>query len=905
MEKRRNTLDRFQLLPFGRKSTPAAAPEAAASAQADARTSGSDKHRKTFERSERLKELTELLRGSNMSRASSTPTPPPVPPPRRPRLLQTGSGASSIEVHDSPVATSADDQCLSPEEPQSKTSTSQLPKQNSNGSRPQQHGNNSSSSGGGSGSISVPTSSTASRLFHSMRPNASFSNLEAFMLGNCEKSKSSPPLAAGEELDPSSSEWATQLSRPESRIGSSPSAQKARLPFRSLSFTQIDCKSTLSAWRDRLRRDKAIEPPTLTHNKAVDQYRVENSEPGWIHIPLRSTALSINLNYGQEKSLENVLEDVSESITEDDIFNTDSNNAGSGAVPATASSVIAAHAKMESLSDTIHSEGEEYALPLTVRANNPPIIVEPESPSTPSTPNLVTLLEEPQTPESLATPTADSVLQTATTCLIPVPVYECASQEWLETPAQEWVELSPEFGIIPETTQPPTPHAACQISQTEMLTTALCGDSLPIISVSRSVEEGDEPESGTASPETESIPSRYNLDADQQAGQPYSPDDAGAELRSSSKMATPRHSTGERQKRYLDKSTKRKGMYIDSSDWHQRVDSHRGLALDMSMGSFEDVKPDSPDDAKAYASSPVMFDLNTPELEKASLSWSSSHDKPQLLSSFSCQSSEEKDDVSTGNNNNNSNNSKSNSFLQTDSLSDTEERVSWSPTPSGDYDHKRYSKRPLTVRGPYGQMLEAELKRPNRMHFEEIMEEMRDGNADSPHMRREHAAKSAAGSSRINMPQYSNSVRVRKSNAYLPVPSHTRAASTPSQIEHVSKGSLSPLPISVSAKDLNEVADKHQMKRAASEAPVSKPTHSKRSQSISSESKSQHLHQHHHGNHHHHHHGSKRSPDASKAGGSSSNKSDVAPTAALLAELLKGSSENMLSEQRQKTIAVS
>lgn len=181
---------------------------------------------------------------------------------------------------------------------------------------------------------------------------------------------------------------------------------------------------------------------------------------------------------------------------------------------------------------------------------------------------------------------------------------------------------------------------------------------------------------------------------------------------------------------------------------------------------------------------------------------------------------------------------------------------------------------------------------------------------NSPHTRREHPAKSNAGSMR-NLPQYSNSVRVRKSNAYLPVPSHTRAASTPSQIEHISKGSsLSPMPISVSAKDLNKVisaGEKHQMKRASSEAPISKPAHNKRSQSISTDSKSQHLHQHHQQQHHHHHHGGKRSPEGHRAasGNSNSNKSNVAPTAALLAELLKGSSENMLSEQRQKTIAVS
>lgn len=766
MEKRRNTLDRFQRLTFGRKSSPSNSVDVASNSKAD-------KHRKTYERSERLKELTELLRGSNISRASSTPTPPPVPPPRRPRALNSSSGASSLDVPDQ-AATCADaDQCQTAEELKPGAGT-QLLKQNSTNSKTNNNSNSSASgSGSGSGSVSGngsgnTSSSTTARLFQSIRPNASFSNLEAFVLGNREKSKSSPPLAARDEVDPTSSEWATQLSRPESRTESSPggSAPKGRLPFRSLSFTQIDCKSTLSAWRDRLRQ-KSIEPPTLTHKRtehyadlphkqhergreteAGEREEKKNADPGWVHIPLKTSGLTINLNYGQEKSLENVLEDVSESINDDDIFNTD-NSIGTSVVPATASSVIAAHAKMESLSDTIHSEGEcnvseEYVLPVVVKTSNPPIIVEPVcNESKPEaeaeaealgSPNLVTLLEETQPQDAvdeIAKSSADNFLQTATTCLIPVPVYECAAQEWLETPAQEWVEFAPEFGIVPETTQPPMSHAACQISQTKMLTTAVCGDSLPIISVSRSLEEDENDyDSELASPQTETITNRYPVD-DQQSGQTYQEqDDVSTEMRSSSKMATPRHSTGERHKRHLDRSTKRKGMYIDNSDWQQRVDKQRGgLALDISLGSFEDAKPDSPDDTKVYDNSPVMFDLNTPELEKTSLSWSGSLDKPLLLSSFSCQSSEEKDDASS-NNNNSGNNSKSNSFLRTESLSDTEERISWSPTPTGDYDHKRYSKRPLTVRGPYGQMLEAELKRPNRMQFEEIMEEMRDANAE-------------------------------------------------------------------------------------------------------------------------------------------------------------------------------
>ncbi|KAH8310855.1 hypothetical protein KR044_003245, partial [Drosophila immigrans] len=940
MEKRRNTLDRFQRLTFGRKSSSAATAAAAAAASASAsdggasnsRAAGGDKHRKTSDRSERLKELTELLRGSNSSRASSTPTPPPIPPPRRPRLPHNGSGTSgSLDMQDAAAATA--------------TPTNQTASNSSSGG--------SAAGGGGSNNTNTNTntstqpSSTAARLFHSIRPNTSLSNLEAFMLGNREKSKSSPPLTVGDELDPAnSSEWATQLAGAESRSGSHSNsaahASKSKLPFRSVSFSQIDCKSTLSALRDRLRRDKAIEstpsptptptnfPPADTVDLLYERSRIP--DPGWVHIPLKSTGLCINLNYGQEKSLEHVLEDVPDSIPEEDIFNTDSSSIV-GILPATASSVIAAHAKMESLSDTIHSEGEctgseecpPVALKAMVQAIDPPIIVEPEpepEPSpTASTPNLVTLLEE-------STPPSDNVLQTATTCLIPVPVYECAAQEWLETPAQEWVELAPEFGIVPQTTQPPMSHAACKITQPETLTTALRGDLLPTISVSRSSEESEERGKGNASPHSEQG-EMFSQSVDEQRAQ-YSPDELDLEMPSSdATIATPRHSSGERHKRHLDKSTKRKGMYIDNSDWHRRVEPHPGLALDISIANFQAIKPDSPTDETQpmYANSPVMFDLNTPEMEKGSPVWRGSQEKPQLLSSFSCQSSEEKDDASSStNNNNNNSNSKTNTFLQTDSMSDTEERISWSPTPSGDYDHKRYSKRPLTVRGPYGQMLEAELKKPNRMHFEEILEELRE--TDSQHTRNAVAKPLSAGSTRNNMPQYSNSMRVRKSNAYLPVPSHARAASTPSQMEHVSGSSgigsgsgsgkqVPTLPISVSAKDLKEtldVADKqaqHQMKRAASEAPATKPHHSKRSQSMSADSKSQH----HHGHHHHHGHGSKRNPDATSSGsgsGSNSNSSNkskaphatnVPPTAALLAELLKGSSENMLSEQRQKTIA--
>ncbi|KAH8295057.1 hypothetical protein KR018_006438, partial [Drosophila ironensis] len=919
MEKRRNTLDRFQRLGFGRKSSPAAA---ASSSSSMPTASAPEKQRKTSERSERLRELTELLRGGgggggSSSRASSTPTPPPpppppVPPPRKPRhsnLERQDTGASQNSESEGGISNH-----LKPSEDTARHS--------------------------GGGGIS-----TAARLFASLRPNTSLSNLEALMLSNREKSKSPPPPAqqqhhhqrqrpAAKNADATGSgsfESTAQASRSESR-----NAQKA-IPFRSVSFSQIDCKSTLSALRDRLRRDKAIEAPSPspTHSKE-EVTAVPSPDPGWVHIPLRKTELSINLHYGQEKSLDH---DV---IQEEDIFSSEFTASGGSEIlfpaAATASSVIAAHATMESLTDTIQSESD-CLIKEEAQPHVQPVleITPPASSVSGSAPNLATLMEE-QLP--LEAP-PDNFLQTATTCEIPVPVYECAAQEWLETPAQEWVEVAPEeFGIVPETIQPPLPHAACKVSQTQStLTTAVRSDLVPTISVSRSSEEGDELAKIEDVPQVEVATTARNPSMEH--CKQYSHDDldlTNVDLRSSLEaIATPRHSTDERQRRHLDKSTKRKGMYIDNADWQAPLETpSRGLALDISVANLNAIKPESPDAtstaaSQMYISSPISsysFELNTPELEKGSPSWGSGglgRDKAQLLSNFSCHSSEEKDDASP----------RSYSFLRTDSTSDNEcdraarererERISASPTPSGgDYDYKRFSKRPL--RGPYGQMLEAEMKKPNRMHFEEILEELRE--TDSIHLRSVGpggAGGGASGGSR-NLPQYSNSMRVRKTSTLLPVPSHARAASTPSQLEHSSKTmTAATAQISVSAKNLSETElgqqQLHHMKRAASEAPAPKSHHSKRSQSMSTERPNQHHHHHGHSHSHghsHHHHGPKRNQDAGSsdkttkaatASGRASGASgaggtaNIKPTPALLAELLKGSSENMISEQRQKTIA--
>lgn len=252
--------------------------------------------------------------------------------------------------------------------------------------------------------------------------------------------------------------------------------------------------------------------------------------------------------------------------------------------------------------------------------------------------------------------------------------------------------------------------------------------------------------------------------------------------------------------------------------------------------------------------------------------------------------------------------------------------------------------------------------------------------------RRQRSIHDDAGG-RSNVPHYSNSMRVRKTtnNTYLPVPQHTRAASTPSQIENVSSSGsrngaagtehyddddaiikVKPLekkcqstldtttigrdelltttttpvavattvtasPTTTTCKAMKSSKSaavlQREQKRASSEAPLSK-THSKRSQSMSSTEKPntahlQHVHQ------------QKRSLDVTNSNktnknnhstgaatgnkaaatvsgqtsnttsSSSSSTTNILPTPELLAQLLKGSSEKLLSEQRQQMYAVS
>ncbi|XP_053961835.1 uncharacterized protein LOC128865531 isoform X2 [Anastrepha ludens] len=993
MEKRRNTLDRFQRLGFGRKSTPA-------SSGASSESSGSSRNRKSNEKSERLRELTELLRGGNRS----SPTPPPIPPPRKPRH-GSHSATNSLERSDTQMhapavgtasagtssldntplsfmSTRTDDILLMDQEEQTMSSANDSTKRDANDDEKGDCGRSNalSTSAKAEAATAAATLAPTTNLYDTLKPNTSLSNFESLMSMSRAKSKSPPPprssgvsvkscsVNANSAQLANSTDIATKLTRPESRTVIGSYAQKG-IPFRSASFSQIDIssgkykKSSWSALRDRLWRDKvvgSVDSATSRKNRGNEEavtVTVEEkvrSEPDWIYIPLKKKIeMSINLNYGQDmKNLENVSESP-DTIPEEDIFNTDVEQTSSITEECKAAAfkpnLVIAHAKMESLTDTIQSENDytieagEVAVaiepvPAVVEAEagavekakviEQPTILEPINAEGRET-NVATVMEERIPLES----PPDNFLQTATTCLIPVPVYECAAQDWrLENPPQEWVEVQPEeFGIIPETIEPLLSLSDCvNVKPVPKTAQEYRVENVPTISVSRSSEEADDKcilrrkdalddefcnpvERRQASIDTAELSKRYSHDDI----------DVGIEKRASLDAITTRHSADERKR--IDKSKRRKGMYIDNAAWSESPDGDghgRGLALDISLANFNAIKPDKseecgimyinspPTDENRTPGSLCSPEINTPESDKPPV-WT----KADRLASFSLQSSEEKDDLQCG----------------IDSVSDNEnergpmhgrEHTSPSPVP-GDYDFKRYSKRPL--RGPYGQMLEKEMKKPNKMHFEEILEDLRESE-NSTQSRRSRIAYDDSStitmSATRNIPHHSNSMRVRKSNTFLPVPAHTRAASTPSQIENTSKGAgvgslekmyahekryQSTLDNSVTSDDKDYLDAGHhyqphhhhhhhhqrEAKRAASEAPAQKSHHNKRSQSMSGEktaSASAHV-----------AHQAKRSLDATTTGGAKTKA--VVPSQELLAELLKGSSEKLISEQRQQMAA--
>lgn len=249
-----------------------------------------------------------------------------------------------------------------------------------------------------------------------------------------------------------------------------------------------------------------------------------------------------------------------------------------------------------------------------------------------------------------------------------------------------------------------------------------------------------------------------------------------SQVNSGSDKSSPSHSPNHAdEKRRLDKSKRRKGIYIQwpavekASEMSVESDSNGGNSTpeesksvwksgeksleDIGRKESDDTFPNSPTQKVSFASRKLSHgqtldinctnkfdaskhsdslgsnDPNTPDSDygvSKPLFWP----KNNRRQSLTYQSSDEKDDPVPAH-------SPSfkpfrNLFLRSESVSDNEsdrgdrsgsrDRTSASPAPNGEQDLKRYSKRPL--RGPYGQMLEAEMKKPAKVHYDEILEEL-------------------------------------------------------------------------------------------------------------------------------------------------------------------------------------
>lgn len=319
MEKRRNTLDRLQRFGFGRRSSPS--------------PTNSDKLKKSTDKSERLKELTELLKKGN---TTIIPPPPlaPVPPPRYKR-------------HESPILWKGDSEQLD--------------------------------------EISV-----------------SMKRVESEKRKVFEPYIPPPPPPPPPPLPP-----------PPINIKKQTKGSRG-IPFRSSSFTQVDIKSTLNAIRDRFRRDKSVEK---SNSNSESDSPIKSTQSHWdlIKIGLRGGFNSSNNNLDRAQ-LEELVHTPDIILEEDD------------------------------------RAEDQFMTAADSTLNLPTTIAEAESETGLSIPRIATEMEIRIPMES----PPETLLQTATTCSIPVPVD--TAEEWMcKNPQEEWVEVEDnEVGLLPEVTEPLT-----------------------------------------------------------------------------------------------------------------------------------------------------------------------------------------------------------------------------------------------------------------------------------------------------------------------------------------------------------------------------------------------------------------------------------------------------------------
>ncbi|XP_031626312.1 uncharacterized protein LOC116342734 [Contarinia nasturtii] len=853
MEKRNNTLDRWQRLRFGRRS--------ASNPPEDKKVSNHDLElasKRSSDKLERLREITELLKGPRnnaqnpvgKSEASSHHVPP-IPPPRKPRIsLHRNSGSiekfidTSASESSSPIISTKFDHSTE-NDPSYTTSI-------------------------GQSLFHVPTPPPlppppSSSLINKLRPNTSLSNLESILK---IRDKEKPMLPLLEENAHKETEKVTQTNRSASNTNS----QK---PFRSASFSQIDyssgkyIRSALGALKASL--SKAKSPPMSFSCK---KERSESSSPEDaklneckdIWIPLKGP-------FDKRNDLNLDLIDAS----------------------ATANMILeeeCEHSPISSKSETSMVEKSDWS-PTSLPFN---------------TINAAQMTVDSPRDESAAVQGVDNYFETVNPCLIPIPVFECShlGDKWINTcdvDSENVNELSNKTLIV-EPNDDDIP-AFLEIQSEQMKSNVgvssanndikkdehskrnsnvdelsdrlrqkaqsptLDIDTLPAIAVtpgsSVSTVSGssfEEIDNASTQSQSQQPRSDYASDYGVEVRKRYSNEDKSSDSNPSTSTSGTNSPKSHDEKRRIDKSKRRKGMYIQwatldkhnkelnavswtvgdsSNDLCERIvpeiDSngqpiwpigayHRKDHLQLegpekmrknNLNSLSSLEPTSPE--SVFTSSRSHLDstgkspcVSCDETQPISAScdvftpdsdcgrqpvWPQRGTTQTRRQSLSLQSSEEKDESLSLASPPPPSKPRSKIFLlRSDSISDNEmsdrtppprDRTSQSPAP--DHDLKRYSKRPL--RGPYGILLEAEMKKPAKQNYDGVLEEL--NRSESPYMLSAKQRDSNLLAYDDLVPPFTQrsislgkSISSRKSSETensLPIPVHCRAASTPAHME--------------------------------------------------------------------------------------------------------------------------
>lgn len=763
-------MDRWQRLRFGRRAT--SNPPEDKKPTVDSELTG----KRSSDKLERLREITELLK---VSRNNTDPSQsccsndtlvnqsheeiPPIPPPRKPRTSLCGRNSGSIEKFIDTSASESGSPVLSTKFDHSS---------HEKGENATVHQN----------MFQVPTPPPLPSPPVALRPNASATNLE-YILKIRDKEK--PMLTLPEENSNETTTKIVPATKTDATIHRSAninSYQKS-VPFRSASFSQIDyssgkyIRSALGALKASL--SKAKSPPL---SFACRRERSESSSPDEaksnectdIWIPLKGPCDKRNdLNLDLINASATILEEDSE-------HSPTSNN--SDAAATTTEAVV-----------------NESTISLKMI-------------------NAAQMTTDSPHDESTTIQGVDNYFQSASACLIPVPVYECAhsddsilADKWINACEVDSESVLSNYNItdtslIVDTSADQIP-AFSEIQSEQSKRDSLYNANTLIdsdkrilknknsLTANENISKKLRRRTQTPTLDIDGVPSIAVTPGSSVSGSSFEEIDNnvvqqpnqsefGVEVRkrysndvktienrsddsnqSTSTSGTNSPKSQHNEKRRIDKSKRRKGMYIQWATLDKHNKELNAVSWTVGDGPSDELCERNVPEMDARSEQPVW-----PTETKAASTVESIYTPPALYNSgsigFSCdgaqstsascdtftpdsdynqrplwprnsiqirrqslslQSSEEKDDASSPPI---LSKPRSKIFLiRSDSISDNEvsdrtppprDRTSQSPAP--DYDLKRYSKRPL--RGPYGQMLEAEMKKPAKQNYDGLLEEL-------------------------------------------------------------------------------------------------------------------------------------------------------------------------------------